>query len=335
LRLPSCQPCLVPGLTVIVPHGGGARLPLLRATLRHLPRPPMLDRVVVVELGTAPSQLPAGLADFHVFAHGAPPFHKTRAMNIGLAFVRTTHFLWLDGDILLPADFLEAALDECVARDLDCLLPWNAAHYLSPIDSLMAAHGHCDPAHCVPNRVFPASPSVPGHAVLVRTAFAHRYGGMPEQFRGWGCEDNAWFSKVRVLGRIAITERNDRVLYHLYHARSGGYSDLNDLFDRPEYRRNFALLALLKSRATPEAFTQRFPPPAWFTPPWEGVRELALPPEDEMAWLVLRELYGPALTVTKPTNGRTPEEPCADPWTRALTMISRPSDPVRHLSPLP
>ena len=96
LQLPSCQSGLVPGVTVIVPHGGVARLPLLRATLRHLARRPVLDRVVVVELDTTRSQLDTGLADFHAFAHGTPPFHKTRAMNIGLAFVRTTHFLWLE-----------------------------------------------------------------------------------------------------------------------------------------------------------------------------------------------------------------------------------------------
>ena len=255
---------LVPGVTVIVPHGGAERLALLRTSLPRLREVRGVARIVLVELDDVPRavELGRGFADFHVFAPGNGPFHKTRAMNIGLGFVRTSHFLWLDGDMLLPEDLVTDALQECIARGLDCLVPWTEVHYLSAADSQKVARGDCAPGACVAVNRFESSIMVPGSAVLVRTDFVHRHGGMAEQFRGWGCEDTAWYLKARMLGSIGAPEigepeRGTRILHHLYHPTSGGYSDFKDLFQRPEYRRNFAILGLMKSYQTPEAFSRR------------------------------------------------------------------------------
>ena len=300
MRLPSCVSELVPGVTVIIPHGGADRLELLQASLPRLRKANGVDRIVLVELDEVPRATDVGrrCADFHVFAPGAPPFHKTRAMNIGLAFVRTTHFLWLDSDVLLPENFVADALHECTGRTLDCLLPWAEVHYLSAADSREVALGRCAPGACDPVTRFPSNPMIPGLAVLARTEFAHRHGGMPEQFRGWGCEDTAWFLKVRTLGRIGITEMADRTLHHLYHPSSGGYSPDTDVFARPGYRRNFAILTLMKSYQTAEAFSRRFPAPLHFTAPWFGTRRFICAPGSEPVGNVLRELYGDAVSLS-------------------------------------
>jgi hypothetical protein len=330
LQLPSCVRELVPGVTVIIPHGGADRLPLLQAVLPRLRDVRGIARIVLVELDDVPRAAEVGrrFADFHVFARGGPPFHKTRAMNIGLAFVRTTHFLWLDSDILLTENLVADALRECTARALDCLLPWAEVHYLSEADSTQAATGDCVPAVCVPVSRFASNAMIPGHAVLVRTEFAHRHGGMAEQFRGWGCEDNAWFGKVRTLGSIGVTEDAGRLLYHLYHPASGGYSAGTDVFARPLYRRNFAILALMKSYRTPEAFSRRFPAPTHFAAPWPATRRFACPRGAEPVGTVLRELYGDAVSLCGPGAGADASllPSCGDDaWDAALAAVCRAS----------
>jgi hypothetical protein len=330
LQSPSRAGDLVPGLTVIIPHGGADRLPLLQAALPRLREVRGIARIVLVELDEVPRAAEVGrrFADCHVFAHGTPPFHKTRAMNIGLAFVRTSHFLWLDGDVMMPEDFPAEALRECIARGLDCLLPWAEVHYLSEADSRAVAAGQCAPAVCIPVNRWSSNVMVPGCAVLARTDFAHRHGGMPEQFRGWGCEDTAWFLKVRTLGTIGITDDPGRILHHLYHPSSGGNSDTKDVFSRPGYRRNFAILTLMKSYQAPDAFSRRFPAPAHFSPPWSGIRRFACAPGAEPIGAVLQELYGDAvrLCAADAAGGATllPAS-TGDAWDAALAAVCRAS----------
>jgi len=319
---------LVPGVTVIVPHGGAERLALLRTSLPRLREVRGVARIVLVELDDVPRavELGRGFADFHVFAPGNGPFHKTRAMNIGLGFVRTSHFLWLDGDMLLPEDLVTDALQECIARGLDCLVPWTEVHYLSETDSQKVARGDCAPGACVAVNRFESSIMVPGSAVLVRTDFVHRHGGMAEQFRGWGCEDTAWYLKVRMLGSIGAREQGPSILYHLYHPSSGGYSDFKDLFQRPEYRRNFAILGLMKSYQTPEAFSRRFPPPAYFPAPWTGTKRFACASGAEATGQALQELYGDAVSLCTPGEvaDATLLPSCAgDAWDAALAAVCR------------
>jgi hypothetical protein len=319
---------LVPGVTVIVPHGGAERLALLRTSLPRLREVRGVARIVLVELDAVPRAADLGrrFADFHVFASGTAPFHKTRAMNIGLAFVRTTHFLWLDGDMLLPEDFVTDALQECIARGLDCLVPWTEVHYLSEADSRDVATRDCAPGACEPVRRMVNDILVPGGAVLAATDFVHRHGGMAEQFRGWGCEDTAWYLKVRMLGSIGAREQGPSILYHLYHPSSGGYSDFKDLFQRPEYRRNFAILGLMKSYQTPEAFSRRFPPPAYFPAPWTGTKRFACASGAEATGQALQELYGDAVSLCTPGEvaDATLLPSCAgDAWDAALAAVCR------------
>jgi hypothetical protein len=319
---------LVPGVTVIVPHGGAERLPLLETSLARLRNIRGVDRIVLVELDTVSraAELGRQFADFHVFAHGVPPFHKTRAMNIGLAFVRTSHFIWLDSDILMTEDFVVDGWRECVARSLDCLLPWSEVHYLSEEDSVEVAAGRRAPGACVAVNRHTGSIVIPGSAVVVRTAFTHQHGGMAEQFRGWGCEDTAWFIKVRMLGRIGITEDAAQILYHLYHPTSGGYSDFKDLFQRAEYRRNFAILGLMKSYQTPEAFSVRFPAPAYFTAPWEDTKRFACAPDAEAIGQVLHDLYGDAVSLCAAgahADATLLPAAAGDAWDAALAAVCR------------
>lgn len=170
---------------MIVPHGGVERLALLQTSLPRLHELRVVTRVVVVELDETPRamELSRRYADFHAFAPSVLPFHKSRVRNINLAFVLTTRFLWLDGDLLLPDEFATDALQEYPARGLDCLVPWTEVQYLSNADSRNVAAHDCAPHTCKPVRRVVSDLSVPGGAVLVGTNFAHHHGGMAAPLR--------------------------------------------------------------------------------------------------------------------------------------------------------
>ena len=103
----------------------------------------------------------------------------------------------------------------------------------------------------------------------MRKGFTLEYGGMCQEFRGWGGEDSGWLHKARVLGRAAITELHDQHLYHLYHPLSGGYAARDHIAANPNYANNVALLQEIRSIKNPHTFLRRFPPPARYTCPWE------------------------------------------------------------------
>ncbi|MDQ3747265.1 MAG: glycosyltransferase, partial [Acidobacteriota bacterium] len=265
------------GVSVVVPHGGAERLPHLALTLARLRELAAVLEVFVVEMDSEPRarEVARRLADGHVFIRNDGLFHKARALNAGLAFARASAFvLWLDNDILPPHDFLTKALEEMRRRGLDCLVPWTSVRYLSAEDTEAVFAGlRGDVESCRHVNEYTTRQGACGGAVLIRRDFLARHGGMCEEFRGWGGEDNAFFHKAHVLGRAAITERRDVHLYHLYHNNSGGYDVTNHREKNPHYDRNLDLLHETRRLRGPAQLAQRFPAPAHFTCPWDtGLR---------------------------------------------------------------
>lgn len=296
------------GVSVIIPFAGHERLAALRTTLQGLKTQVDIDRVIVVELDRQPNgrDIATACADDYVFARTSQPFNKSRAMNIGLPFVRTHHFLWLDGDLLLPAQFVRQAREECETRKLDCLIPWHTVHYLSEYDSAQVQAGACTAHECQPVHQFQSRKGAQGAAVLVRTEFALQHGGMFEQFQGWGGEDNAWFHKVKVLGKIDYTNNPQHQLHHLYHARSAGYCRHGEhIAANANYRNNFQLLNRIRALRNSTLLLKNFPPPPQHTAPWHGSRAVYCPPSHAALAERLRALYGNAIEVQQSPNAQT------------------------------
>jgi hypothetical protein len=294
---PTPGPALRPGaqriddLTIVIPHGGEARLRNLCAVLERV-RQAQVQDVIVVEMDERPvAREHVRAAGFrYVFAQQETTFHKTRAMNVAIPLVKTTRFLWLDSDILVTAAFLREALEEMEARQLDCLVPWTSVRYLTAADTLAVLAGTRDPAACTQGRLLNSQRGGCGGAVLLRTDFVKRCGGMWEEFHGWGREDGAFFQRAQVLGRAAATNRRDVHLYHVHHPeREAAYN--------PNYANNEALLRAFRQLRTPDALLARFPAPPHFTPPWLGTRRVACAPGAEEVGRTLAELYGPAVTL--------------------------------------
>jgi hypothetical protein len=289
------------GASVVIPHGSRERLPLLETTLRHLRQCEGIVDVVVVELDEEPFAEPIArsLASAYVYRRHHGTFHKARAMNIGAALATCTCLLWLDHDILIEPGLAPRALDEMARRQLDCLVPWSSVRYLSERDSRAVIAGSPLRRDVHAHRTYSSRHGVCGGAVLVRRSFVERHGGVPEEFRGWGGEDSAFWLKVQRLGRAAVTERRGESLHHLYHALSGGYARGEHIRANPFYRRNFELLQRARSARSARQMRILFPPPPHPPLPWDpelgvliqpGVlRDLATQVRDE-----LRRRFGAA-----------------------------------------
>ncbi len=254
------------GLSIVIPYGGRHRLPLLDAVLGRLRRCTGVDQVIVSELG--PEQLATEVAarwgaDL-VFTHLDGPFDKPRALNTGSALAIRPDILWYDGDLLVEPEFIERALAEFRASDLDFFFPFTAIDYLDEAQSSAVIAGTLAPSDCCSIRtLLPHQGGAPGGMGLVRGDFLRRHGGMIDGFRGWGFEDLAWIHKVAVLGRIGVTAHNDQRAWHLFHADSGSYSaNANRMAARsnPHFEANHARLDQVQSLSCPAAFTQAFPP---------------------------------------------------------------------------
>ncbi|HCB1501400.1 TPA: glycosyltransferase [Klebsiella michiganensis] len=315
------------GVSVIVPFAGQTRLAALQCTLEGLKKQLDVRRVLVVELDKYPhaQDIATTLADDYLFACTSSPFSKARALNIALPFVRTRYLLWLDSDLLLPPDFIRQAWQECETRRLDSLIPWSTVYFLGEEESLQVQTGLRRPETCSP--VFQQPRGAQGAAVLARTDFVLRHGGMDEAFLGWGGEDNAWFHKASVLGTIALTHDAQRPLYHLYHPLSSGYCRQQEhIAANPHYSHNVQRLQSLRNIRHGVTFSQHYPPPAKHTAPWDRTVTVVCPPAYTALAQRLQAIYGEALhMVTQPEPQSIdlglPSQPSASPDTLVAHVI--------------
>jgi SAM-dependent methyltransferase len=304
----QARPALVPPLpdkgplsdvSIIVPHGGAERLRNLRLTLDAIKRAGVVSDVIVVEMDRRPHarEIVAAAGFRHVFAEQEESFHKARVMNIGVPFVRSSRFFWIDSDLLVDAAFLRNAVAELESRKLDCLVPWTSVRYLGSDDSDAVEEGTRKPEECRPLNTYFTRAGSRGGVLLMRTGFVRQYGGVCEEFRGWGGEDNAWYLKCAVLGRAAATSRQDQHMYHVYHPLSGGYGPKAAIASNPQYERNLALLHEVRRLTTRDRFLRRFPPPAHFPAPWIGVRGVTVGAGAEAVGEQLVNWYGSAIDI--------------------------------------
>lgn len=259
-------------VTVVIPfsepleaRGGTARAPLLEAVLERLRHHAEASPIILAEIGaeSRTEALCTARAVRHLFIPAdSGPFHKTLVLNRGAALATTSHVLFLDADLLISADLVTEALVEAETRDLDCLLPWRWIDFLSESDSAAVLAGERKPEYCRPLARFTSHGSTNrAGALLVRRRFLDLYGGMIEEFRGWGCEDNAFFTKVELLGRAGVTRLRHPHAYHLFH-RNSALDRTAAAAANPHHTANAQLLARIRTFRTASGFLAAFPTPS-------------------------------------------------------------------------
>jgi ADP-heptose:LPS heptosyltransferase/2-polyprenyl-3-methyl-5-hydroxy-6-metoxy-1,4-benzoquinol methylase len=290
-------------VTLVIPHGGRERLDLLATALKIAIRSPLVAEAIVAEMDDVPyaQDLVQSLAARYVFIRAENGFNKARAMNVATALARSELVLWLDSDLLLGEEFLDRAVTELRQRNLDCLIPWTSVRYLGPDDSRAVIAGTRFAHECRPVNTYYTRRGACGGAVLLRRRLIQDFGGVWEGFRGWGGEDNAWFHKAGLVGRAAITARDDQHLHHLFHPLSGGYGSGEHIAANPNYQSNVDLLRTMRRIADRRRFLASYPPPAQTPCPWDRSRTILFSADDSDIWACdrlqrarecLRDLYG-------------------------------------------
>ena len=317
---PAAPRPMLSDLTIVVPFGGQERLRNLLATLEPLRNTPLAG-IVVVESAPEPSTVLAEDTGIrYVFMPAEGPFHKARVMNVGAAFVTGGVFAWLDADLRVSTSLFEAALDEMTRRRLDCLVPWTSVRYLGEDDTDAVAAGLRDPSACEPVTVRFTRHGSRGGLILVRTELVKRWGGVCEDFQGWGGEDTAFFHKASLFGRAAATSRNDQHLYHLFHRHTGAVDPGATFAANPHYARNRALVQEVQRFGSRERFLSRFSPSDHPPAPWRGVKRVACRAGALPLAKALSDLYGPAIVLCD--EHETPD-----------AMLHRPVEAVPDLAP--
>jgi hypothetical protein len=308
----SCACRRSEALSVVIPHGGDDRLPVLKHTLKTLKVYSEIGEVIIVEMGTQPNAMTGmdGLYDHYVFIQETGVFHKARAINAGLSIASKEFVAFIDNDLIVPPGFLDSGLTELTDRRLDCLIPWNTVRFLSKEDTAKILEEKLDyrVAHqlnsiesCKGNR---------GGVVLVRREFACSCRGVREEFRGWGGEDDAWFYMAEQLGKAAVTSCRDQHLFHLYHDRSSGYAPHDPLVN-PEYPNNLATIRRMQRLRSKEALLGEFPIPDHFRLPWNAEQQMGILRDEskadqmEVAACIRRkmfEIYGLEITECSAVN---------------------------------
>jgi hypothetical protein len=274
----SCASHPSTALSVVIPHGGDDRLPLLKHTLKTLKVYSDIGEVIVVEMGTQPSAKTSidGLYDHYVFIQEAGVFHKARAINAGLSIALKELVAWIDNDLIVPPGFIDCALQELTDRRLDCLIPWNTVRFLSEADSAKVLEGKLDYRVAHQCNSIESGKGNRGGVVLARREFACSCRGVPEEFRGWGGEDDAWFYMAEQLGKAAVTSGRDQHLFHLHHDRSSGYPPHDPLVVNPEYPNNLAAIRRMRRLRGKEALLGEFPIADHFRLPWNAERRIGI-----------------------------------------------------------
>lgn len=197
---------------------------------------PHLD-VIVVEQDRRPH---LRAADFPpairlLFILNGGPFNRSWGFNVGALTSDRSLYLFSDADVLISSESLRVA--SLAALHYDIVKPYSRFVGLSPDDTRAVGSGispfearftggHMMNMLC-------------GGGVLMTSAAFDRLGGWPEEFEGWGGEDDAQEAKASHLATVAHLSDS---AYHLHHDRTK-----DDSSSQSHYAQNVQHLSRLYS----------------------------------------------------------------------------------------
>ena len=223
-----------PRVSVIIPHRGVERRPLLLETLRSFGAQIGVPlECIVVEQSIVPSSLdlPANARYVHVpMSDEQTPFNKCRCFNIGSSRARGEILVCHDGDIVVPERYVAEVIRRFQDSELQALFPQRFLFYLtrSSTEGVLKNH-RLNPDTCP----LPVKQNWRGGTLAIRRRAYHEIGGFHEGFIGWSGEDLEFFERCQTLncdchGYIPFV--------HLWHepqaSKSGPERDVHMHFTR-------------------------------------------------------------------------------------------------------
>jgi len=202
------------------------RVPLLAKVLESIKK--YNFEVIIVEQGEKQILNQADYSEKILFIENKVIFNKSFSLNVGWKNCNGDIVIFGDADILLSDDSISTAIENM--KDHDMVSPYNKVIDLTSEESKLSTgdifnikrHGRGD----YDNQKVPLC----GGITIFNRNVLDKIGGWPEEFFGWGAEDDAMTIKVK---HFLTWKENIFDCYHLYHTKQIIYRDY--------YQRNLSI----------------------------------------------------------------------------------------------
>lgn len=156
----------------------------------------------------------------HIFVKNNKPYNRSWAFNVGLKYVKSNLVVFGDSDIIMdPNDFI-AALKE--TSEYDMVSPYSSVLDLNPEESKMSLREIVKITRPGRGETDNQKINIAGGISIFRKDAINKVGGWPEEFVGWGGEDD--FQAIKIKKLLKWKEMSAKC-YHLYHAKSPIHND--------------------------------------------------------------------------------------------------------------
>ena len=178
-------------------------------------------QLIIVEQDTHSKFFNLNINAEHIFVKSEIAFNKSLSFNVGLKYSQSDKVIFGDSDLIMNPTVFMKCLKE-LDENYEMISPYNNVVDLSPDESVLEYNDiykiHRDGRGTHDNQKVPLC----GGITMWRRNSIYKIGGWPEEFIGWGGEDDLQTIKVGNFLKWGEVKAN---CYHLYHHR--GTPDMN------------------------------------------------------------------------------------------------------------
>jgi predicted glycosyltransferase involved in capsule biosynthesis len=189
-----------PQLTVLIGHRGLERLSLLQATLKSIAAQKDVDlECIVIEHDVRPQvchYLPAWVHYVYLAADEDEPYNRSRTFNCGASYARSHVLLLHDNDMLIPSHYASRILN-VLKKGFEVVNPKRYVFYLNQSHTQLFIHESVSIDSYPPDYIV-QNLEAGGSMAITKDAY-YKIGGMDDEFRGWGGEDNEFWDRCLTL----------------------------------------------------------------------------------------------------------------------------------------
>lgn len=154
----------------------------------------------------------------NVFIQDDLPFNKCLCFNAGVISVEADYYLLHDVDILVPDDFFIKLFDNL--KDYDALQTFTNRRLMQAsvdyTNQILA--GEETFRGFEPHMGEPQQPGAVGGSLFIKRELFIKVGGFdPELFTEYSVEDQFFWDKINLIGKVGFCDNPEIELLHLYH----------------------------------------------------------------------------------------------------------------------
>lgn len=174
-----------------------------------------------------------GLKAKHVFLKTDKPYNRSWAFNVGLKLSSSNIVCFGDSDLLMnPNDFINGLK---MLEQYDMVSPYHSVVDLNGQESTLSIENIVTIDRPGRGELDHQKINICGGISIFRKESIIKIGGWPEEYSGWGGEDD--FLTVKVNNFLTYNEQKGRC-YHLYHTRN---------IDQQQYQNTIKMLQQMRN----------------------------------------------------------------------------------------